>query len=185
MVGQSCEVVMKINSKKGLRRIVVAFISFCVVCALGFYFINGCTFDTDYIGKVKVFNSEYNINQNLQEFANEFLRQDNDVHFWSADFKCYPYKQYCSFNNYKFVARKIVEINVINFKHYSDESLLKYAKTGMQPKLKILVTMPSPFQYLLWQLWEFIKILLIAGLLYGIYLIFEFTVSWIIKGFKN
>lgn len=176
---------MKINFKQGARRLVLAFIGFCVICALFFYFIGGCIFDNDFIGKVTVTDTKYNITENLQDFANEFLRETNGNYIWSTDFKCYPYKQYCIFNDYKFIAHKSIEVNVENTKHYSNDSLIKYTNSGIQPKLKVLVTMPSSFQYFLWQVWDFIKIFLIAGLLYGIYLLLELTICWIIKGFKD
>ena len=176
---------LHINLKQGLRRIVLSFIGLGVILSLCFYICGGFIFDNNFIGKVNITDTQYNITENLQDFANEFLKNENDSSFWYTDFKCYPYRQYCKLKDNKFPANREIEVSIVNLKHYSNESLLKYSTTGYQPKLKVNVSMPSPFYYLMLQIWDFLKIFLVAGILYGIYLLFEFLVCWIIKGFKE
>ena len=158
---------MKIYFKQGARRLVLAFIGFCVISALFFYFIGGCIFDTyRYIDKSEIVKYENNIKTGsikLEKFIEVYLEKG---YISSYDINCHPYKQYCKYKEQQYSRNKEIEF-------------LK------KEKIHLVFESPAPIKYFLWQVWDFIKIFLIAGLLYGIYLLLELTICWIIKGFKD
>lgn len=157
----------RINLKQGLRRIVLAFIGFCVICALGFYFTNGCIFNEyKYADNVKITNPDNNKTISLEEYLENYYHNNTKyVSLW--DIKCYPYKQYCIYDDWIYKKNKELTLKI------KDKDIC------------LKITAPSCLQYFFWQLWDFIKIFLIASLLYGIYLILELVFCWIIKGFKT
>lgn len=165
---------MKINFKQGARRLVLAFIGFCIICALFFYFIGGCIFDNyKFVYNTKMNVIENDIEQegyNLEQHIEQVLYGDQpSKYIFPSDIECYPYKGYCTYKDWLFKRNKIIKMfNYAEHKSYNYKFIA-----------------PSAFQYFFWQVWDFIKIFLIAGLLYGIYLLLELTVCWIIKGFKD
>ena len=178
---------MKINFKKGARRIVIVLICICVVCALFCYITSGFIWNTSrFIENTNVFKPDKPENTlSFVDFANQYIKKENDISFNFWDFKCYPYKQYCKFDNNNFYNNKIYEFTIYNLSVYTNDSLLTYRETGKYAIGKIKIKMPTRKQYFSWQLLDFILIFFIAYLIYTLYLFTEFIICWIIRGFKN
>jgi len=179
---------MKINFKQGIRRIVYSIVGLGIAFALFNYILGGCIFDNSkFVYNTAIYKQNAPEKQlNLVDFANEYLKNTNDLtSYWAYDFECHPYKKYCKFKNITFNANKNNLVEIENFKHYTNESLIKLYKNGEKAKAELYVSMPSPMEYFKWQIQDLFAIVFISAICLLLYFLFEFILCWIIKGFKE
>lgn len=180
---------MKIDFKTGLRRIILTLIGFGVLCALIGYCLGGFIFDVNkFSDNVKLDNrdgdqgiiltmqeflDQYNFSKNnSSEYNNDFENYNNKMDIY--DFKFYPYQQ------------KIICERNVKQKVWKQNQKLKITLIDDKDFVaEYIVKMPSRLQYFMWQAQDFLLIFLIAGLTYGIYLLFEKVAIWIFQGFKR
>ena len=165
---------MKINFKKGLRRIVITVICLIFAISIVSYCANGCIIDKyKFSDNVYIKSLQTEKQVKLIEFAKAYIDSPSVMGWWYEDIICNPYKQKCALNekNYIFENNKKYNLSEINNNFKKDTFFT--------------VLMPSRIQYFFWQFFDFLLIIGISILFYSIYLLIEYVVCWIIKGFKN
>lgn len=179
---------MKLNFKRGLRRLFYTIVALCTAFALCYYIIGGCIFDTSkFISSTSIYKQDSPEKQlDLVSFANTYLKPDDDLFGYIPNsFDCHPYKQYCQFKNITFYANRNNLVKIENFEYYTDAELIKMYKHGEKAQRKLYVAMPSPAEYFKWQVQDLFLIILSAGISLLLYFLIEFILCWIIKGFKE
>nr|DAH96298.1 MAG TPA: hypothetical protein [Caudoviricetes sp.] len=163
----------KVNIKRGFRRIVIVFICVIALFTLTFYILNGFIFDSNkFAEKIKFYETKNNFieMQDFLDFINESNDTEHSIYIYSIE--CKPYKQICSCGkDYS----KLENNKTITVHERATNKLIKEYK----------IKMPSKLQYFTWQILDFLLIPFWGFIAYLIYLIIEFTLSWIIKGFKS
>lgn len=158
--------------KKGLRRLIIVFISLTTLCLAIFYISNGFIFDnTKFVTSIEIGEKKIDI----VDFGNLLLKEDKDLPLLFSDFECHPYKQKCIFIGDTTSKGTILE----NGKDYIIEIL-----DPKKQKYAFSISMPSPLKYFSWQLFDFLKIIFFAILSYLLYLLLGFVMSWVISGFN-
>lgn len=164
---------MMLNIKKGLRRIVISIISLITTIVLCYFIASGCIWEMSKFENnvfIKSLQTEKQIT--LFDFVRLYLPPKNSSWLY-GDLICKPYNQECYLYGY--------DVSFKNTEQYDLHNINSNFKKGTFIK----IIMPSRFQYFLWQTLDLIAILSLAILTYFCYLIIEFLIFWIIKGFKN
>lgn len=163
----------KVNIKRGLRRIVIVFICVVALFPLGAYILNGFIFDNNKFAEgIKLYETKDKFIE-MQVFL-DFVNEGNDTEHTISIYEitCKPYKQICDCG-----------------KDYSklenNKTITVHERATNKPVKEYKIKMPSKLQYFTWQILDFLLIPFWGFIAYLIYLIIEFTLSWIIKGFKN
>lgn len=160
------------NFKLGFRRIIIVIIICLSLFALCIYFKNGCIFDnTKFTNNIKisVVGDSAKYHPGLFEYLSWY-----GINLNSWDLDCYPYKQYCFNKIAELPENCLLSQYSIHKLSNNDDNIIKF---------KILL--PTRWKYFLWQLKDFLLIIVVAVLLYLAYLLLEFAVLWVIKGFKE
>ncbi|MBO7735039.1 MAG: hypothetical protein J6S67_20925 [Methanobrevibacter sp.] len=161
-----------INIKQGLRRIGIVFLILANLWFLLMFILSGFIFwESEYIGSAEVYNKNNpNIKIDLIDFSRDNFEKKREWYLESViirmgnfGFTIHPYKRY--FKNWDGVTFKDNEHIKVNNEEY-------------------IVKLPSAFSYLKNQIWQFLLIPLCDLLIIGFYLLIEFILCWIIKGFK-
>ena len=165
---------MKINFKKGLKRIYIVLLCILVIPFFIWYFASGGIFNNHkFASNIKIIenNNTISIFDFLEPLHQEAIKNTNLslLSLSIFDLKCKPYQQKCTILS--------IDKEIKNNHSYTLE-------VG-NIKKSFSVKMPSKFTYFWWQVWDFIKILLGFWVAYALYLIAEIIISWIINGFKN
>ena len=160
------------NFKLGFRRITIVIIICLSLFALCIYFKNGCIFDNSKFTnniKISVVGDSAKYRPGLFEYLSWY-----GIYLNPWDLDCYPYKQYC-FN-------KIAELPE-NSLLYQD-SIHNLSNNGNNV-IKFKILLPTKCEYFLWQVKDFLLIIIAAMLLYAAYLLLEFVMLWVVNGFKE
>lgn len=159
-----------INIKQGTRRIGIVFLILANLWFLLMFIFSGFIFwDIDYISKAEVINISNNNHISLIDFSQENFEKKKELYqytqyyFNHLGFKVHPYKRYfINFDNVIFKNNEHIKIN----------------------NQEYIVKLPSAFSYLKSQVLQFLLIPLCNLIIIGLYLLIEFVLCWIIKGFK-
>lgn len=161
------------NIKQGLRRLLIVILSAFTIYFLLIFTLSGFIFwKTDYIGNAEVYKvNTPEIKESLIDFSRdnfekkrEFYLETTIINMGNFGFAIHPYKRY--FTNWDGVTFKDKERITLNNEQY-------------------IVKLPSAFNYLITQIWQFLLIPLCWLIIWGIYLLIESVICWIIKGFKE
>lgn len=161
------------NIKEGLRRILTVILSVITAYYLFIFILSGFIFwKTDYIAQAEVFNKNNpTIKESLIDFSRDNFEKKREFYLETViiergnfGFEIHPYKRY--FKNWDGI--------IFKDKHIIASNNVDY-----------IVKLPSVFNYLVTQIWQFLLIPLCWLIIWTIYLIIESTIIWIINGFKN
>ena len=175
---------MSINFKQGIRRIIYCIIIFGLLFVLSGYFTSGCIFDHHkFLNNIQVIDSN-NQSISLPEFVGRYVFPEDakGLNFKRVSgISCFPDQGLCTYTHFKFSNLREFTSETVEYKN----NTIVEINTKENKKIKMKIVMPSKFDYLKWQIQDFFMIFIFAGLGLCAYFILEFTICWIIKGFKE